>query len=273
MKSAQILEASLDEKYKQLLEYDKREIDNPDLHNNVRVNYWNRLNCIVVTVQKYFQNPENIKIGDFACAQGNASLLLAELGYTVFAIDINESFIAYAKQKYEHGQITWIVSNIEELNLPKESLDFAIAGELIEHCAHPDEILSKIFSFLRPGGLLIITTPNGSSLKNNLPTFSQFSEKSSRKALETRQFGPDGEDHLFLFTQEELPMIVPSNGTIVESGYDGGTFLINKYSRHFFKPFPVAYMEQCVQFLAQIPIVNQWTYHNMYAVIQKQASE
>ncbi|MBF0288822.1 MAG: methyltransferase domain-containing protein [SAR324 cluster bacterium] len=273
MKSAQILQATLEEKYKQLLQYDKREIDNPDLHDNVRVNYWNRLNLIISTVQKYFKNPGNVQIGDFACAQGNASLLLAELGYIVFAIDINESFISYAKHKYEKGQITWIVSNIEELDLPKESLDMAIAGELVEHCAHPDEILSKIMSFLRPGGLLIITTPNGSSLKNNRPTFSQFSKKSSRKSLENRQFGPDGEDHLFLFTAEELPMIVPQNSVIIESGYDGGTFLINKYSRHFFKLLPIAYMEQSVRFLSRVPLVNQWTYHNIYAVIQKQFSE
>lgn len=38
--------------------------------------------------------------------------------------------------------------------------------EIIEHVAHPDEFLTRIASLVRPGGWVIITTPNGGYWRN-----------------------------------------------------------------------------------------------------------
>lgn len=45
-------------------------------------------------------------------------------------------------------------------NYAKESFDVIILSEVIEHINNPLEELNKIFSLLRKGGLLYITTPN-----------------------------------------------------------------------------------------------------------------
>lgn len=43
--------------------------------------------------------------------------------------------------------------------LPDESIDCAMATEVLEHCPSPDSVLSEINRVLRPGGLLFLTIP------------------------------------------------------------------------------------------------------------------
>lgn len=227
------------------------------------------MNGIIAIVRKAFMSPAEVKIGDFGAAQGNMSLLLAEAGYKVCAFDINPSFIAYSKKKYEKGDIEWLDGNIETLDFPLDSLDVAIAGEIIEHCAYPEDILAKILTFVKPEGILIITTPNGSRILNRLPTFQQVSDKDERKVFVSRQFRPAGEDHLFLFRLEELDMIIPPGAQIIEKGYLGGTILYNEIDQALFRLLPARTVEKLIRFFSLVPFVNRFTYHNIFAVVKK----
>ncbi len=269
MKNAYQIESFLDERYRSILNFDKIEIDNPDSHHYRRLNYADRLRLIVSLAEKEFPPSSPTKVGDFACAQSNIGITLAELGYKVYGFDVNPAFIEYSKMKYEKGDIEWFCSNIDTLEFPKESLDLAIAGELIEHCAYPEDIVQQILSYVRPGGVLIVTTPNGSRLKTNLPTFRQVSRREQRKIFEERQFGPAGEDHLFLFRINEVHDILPPNAKIIEVGYVGGTLLVNQYSYPWLRVFSVRTMETIIRFAASLPVLNSKTFHNIYAVIQK----
>ena len=179
---SKILDASskIDD-YQFIINYDQQEIDNPDMYHHLKINYLHRLNFILDRVAKLMPIPENVNIGDFACGQGNISLSLAEMGYDVAAIDINKKFIEYSKMKYEKGNVEWIVSEIDKLVYKEDIFDVAVAGEVIEHCAYPEEIIISILKFVKPGGFLIITTPNGNYFNSNLPTFSELSQKQLRK--------------------------------------------------------------------------------------------
>jgi len=81
------------------------------------------------------------------------------------------------------------------------TFDIVVCAELIEHVAHPRELLRHLRSFLTPGGHLVITTPNGKFLGSRLPTLSQVG---SAEELEKLQFQPDSDGHLFLLTAGEL---------------------------------------------------------------------
>ena len=269
MKNSYDLERQLGDKYRTLLDYDKEEIDNPNKYHRVRLRYLDRIRPVISIIKREFPIPDQVKIGDFACAQGNTSLILAELGYQVFAVDIDQTAIEYSKEKYEKGKIKWFAGNIKNLYLPDNILNAAIAGELIEHCAYPEEIVEIILKYVRPGGLLILTTPNGSRINTDMPTFNQVFQKESRKRFETKQFGPGGKDHLFLFTLKEIKHIVPAGAKILESGYIGGTILINKYSQFFFKIFPIWLVEHGIRMLSGIPIINMKTFHNIYIILKK----
>jgi len=53
----------------------------------------------------------------------------------------------------------FIHANVETMALDLEA-DTVVAGELIEHVSNPGLMLDRIADHLRPGGRLIITTPN-----------------------------------------------------------------------------------------------------------------
>lgn len=273
MKNSHILQKELSFEYHTIMECDLIEIDNVDLHNPIRLNYLDRLRLCLNIIQSKFPDPKDISIGDFACAQGNIGLSLAELGYNVFAVDINPVFINYSKKKYEKGNIQWIVSEISDLTIKPDSLDVVIIGELIEHCAYPEEIIKKILEFVRVGGYVLLTTPNGSNIFNRLPTFADVQRKSIRKKYEALQFGPAGRDHLFFFKLDEIKLIVPKSCTIEKCGYCGGTILYNKITKSGMKVMPTRFLENFPRSLSKIPIVNQKFCQNIYALVKKDSVE
>ncbi len=73
--------------------------------------------------------------------------------------------------------------------------------EVIEHVAHPDSFLKRVAQFLRPGGHIVLTTPNGEYFRNRLPKFSECTDPSR---LEPLQFKPDADGHLFLLYLDEI---------------------------------------------------------------------
>jgi 2-polyprenyl-6-hydroxyphenyl methylase/3-demethylubiquinone-9 3-methyltransferase len=106
------------------------------------------------------------------------------------------------------------VLNLSVFDLRPEEIgrfDIVLCTELIEHVAHPDDLLRRLRALLNPEGHLVLTTPNGSFLGNRLPTFAQINSFSD---LEQRQFKPDSDGHLFLMTPGEL------RGLLLKTGLD-----------------------------------------------------
>jgi SAM-dependent methyltransferase len=56
--------------------------------------------------------------------------------------------------------------SLERLQLDR--VDVIVAGELVEHLANPGRFLAASAVLLRPGGCLVLTTPNATSLTNSL---------------------------------------------------------------------------------------------------------
>jgi len=52
------------------------------------------------------------------------------------------------------------VGNLEQLPLASNSVDIVISRSVFEHLEHPDRVLAEIQRVLRPGGRLVLTTPN-----------------------------------------------------------------------------------------------------------------
>jgi SAM-dependent methyltransferase len=74
--------------------------------------------------------------------------LARELGFTAYAADCQSA------------------SSVAALHL--EPADLVLAGELLEHLDQPGAFLEAVKILLKPGGQLLITTPNGPSLTNFL---------------------------------------------------------------------------------------------------------
>ena len=137
-------------------------------------------------------------MADFASAQGNYSLLLSEAGFDVTAVDINDEFLKYAKKKHTHGKFQTVRANIIEYR-DSEKFDCVLLGEIIEHVAFPKQLLKSAYENLKPGGVLILTTPNGNEYGQALPTYKEVTDV---EKLIPKQF--HWGDHLFLYTDKEL---------------------------------------------------------------------
>jgi 2-polyprenyl-6-hydroxyphenyl methylase/3-demethylubiquinone-9 3-methyltransferase len=152
------------------------------------------------------------RILDIAAAQGNFSLALAELGFDVTWNDLRAELADYVRLKYERGQIEYAPGNAFELNFPS-LFDAILITEIIEHVAHPDDFLVKAAALVRPGGYIVMTTPNGGYFKNRLPKFSECADPT---VFEAMQFKPNADGHIFLLHVDEIEPLAKRAGLTVE---------------------------------------------------------
>ena len=152
------------------------------------------------------------RILDIAAAQGNFSLALAELGFDVTWNDLRAELADYVRLKHEHGKIEYAAGNAFELTFPS-LFDAVLITEVIEHVAHPDEFLAKAAALVRPGGYIVMTTPNGGYFRNRLPKFSECADPS---AFEAMQFKPNSDGHIFLLHADEIAPLAERAGLVVE---------------------------------------------------------
>lgn len=104
---------------------------------------------------------------DIGCGSGVLASRLAQTkGTQVVGIDVKEEAIAYAKSQFKGSNLKFEVGLVDELNIRDASVDKIAMLEVIEHI-YPDQALKAMreyFRLLKPGGLLVITTPNARSL-------------------------------------------------------------------------------------------------------------
>jgi len=100
-----------------------------------------------------------------------------------------------------------------ELSFP-ELFDCVVITEIIEHVAHPDEFLVQVSRLLKPGGYVVMTTPNGLYFKNDLP---RFSDCPNPEQFESQQFKPNSDGHIFLLWPDEIRSLGIAAGLHVES--------------------------------------------------------
>lgn len=145
---------------------------------------------------------------DVGCAQGTLALLLAERGHHVTAVDLRPAFLVYARSRHTQGDVRFLAANVLEDDIPGE-YDLIYANQIVEHLVYPDRLLQRLRARLKPGGRLVMTTPNGDYVKNALPSFSQLGDV---KDWEHMQHTADGDGHFYAYLREELAGLFEAAG-------------------------------------------------------------
>lgn len=171
-------------------------------------NKWNQYRNLLNNYLSLVTDSQKLEILDIGCAQATLALLLAEQGHKVTAVDLRQESLDYAKSRYEKGEIEFIQQNVLEAKLDK-SYDLVFANQLIEHLVYPEKMINTLKQMLKPGGKLVVATPNHAYAMCNLPT---FSELGNPKDWEEKQFTADGDGHFFAYTQKELESIFDKCG-------------------------------------------------------------
>ncbi|UUC47035.1 class I SAM-dependent methyltransferase [Flavobacterium cerinum] len=97
---------------------------------------------------------------DIASGEGYGTHLLSETAAFVYGVDIDESAVEAAKQKYKKENVRFQQGSTSAIPLDDHSIDIVISFETIEHHDQHEMMLSEIKRVLRPDGILIISTPD-----------------------------------------------------------------------------------------------------------------
>jgi len=79
-------------------------------------------------------------------------------GHTVVGTDVSP--VAIEKFKAQGWEGVLCDLETQKLRFPDGSFDLVYASEMIEHCADSRAVLSEISRLLKPGGMLVLSTPN-----------------------------------------------------------------------------------------------------------------
>ena len=102
---------------------------------------------------------------DIACGTGFGSeLFLANGAASVHAADVSDEAIATCSKrlaKYDTAKWTCHKQDGTHMTYAADSFDMVASFETIEHIPDYDAFLSEIHRVLKPGGVLVLSTPNG----------------------------------------------------------------------------------------------------------------
>lgn len=107
--------------------------------------------------------PEGAVIGDAACGMGYGAKLCTRKCRQVYAIDLSERILELGRTYYDSPRTVWLHADATDLPLLTDSLDGFISMETFEHVPDPLSLLREIRRVVRPGGLMVLSTPNGGS--------------------------------------------------------------------------------------------------------------
>ena len=170
---------------------------------------WNQYHNQLDTYLK-IAGTERKEILDVGSAQGTLALLLAERGHHVTAVDLRPTFLDYARARHTHGEARFLAANVLEDDLPG-NYDLIYANQIVEHLVYPEQLLARLLARLRPGGRLVMTTPNGDYVKNNLPSFRQLGDV---RNWEHMQHTADGDGHFYAYLDSELVQLFEGVGFV-----------------------------------------------------------
>ncbi len=133
---------------------------------------------------KMLPQNQRLKVLEIGCSEGIGSLLLAEIGHDVLAVDMDKKAIECANRTIHKPNITYKNADILKTHLGK--FDAVVSLDVIEHIETVDEhlYLKAVVDHLKPHGMCIIGTPND--------TATQYASKAS-------QIG-----HVNMYTAERL---------------------------------------------------------------------
>ena len=119
-------------------------------------NYWFRRHEVVY--QQLAQRCAGRDVLEAGFGEGYGADLLADVAANVVGVDYDESAVAHVRVRYPRVEV--VQGNLAELPLPDASVDVVVNFQVIEHLWDQPQFIAECRRVLRPGGLLMMSTPN-----------------------------------------------------------------------------------------------------------------
>jgi SAM-dependent methyltransferase len=108
--------------------------------------------------------PPGGRVLDAGCGRSLFTEIRPAWPFTIVACDVDHALLA--QRKAEFPAVRFVVGEACPLPFSSAGFDALFAGELVEHLVDPRPGLAEFHRVLRPGGMLILTTPNRLRLAN-----------------------------------------------------------------------------------------------------------
>jgi 2-polyprenyl-3-methyl-5-hydroxy-6-metoxy-1,4-benzoquinol methylase len=104
--------------------------------------------------------PAPLDLLEVGCGSGNIARPLASLGHRVLATDIDQASLDFAAAEGPPPSLTLARAGLTDLPAGRR-FHAIIASEVLEHVDDPAAALRLYRSALQPGGVVLVTIPNG----------------------------------------------------------------------------------------------------------------
>lgn len=136
---------------------------------DIRTDHLLRYEYACATIHRYLERRAEAFGLDVFCGTGYGTHMLADaIRNPILGIDASTEAISVANAHYANEQ-TFFAAKLFPFSLPRNTFDFVVCMESLEHVAETERFLDQIVGALKPGGILILSTPNASvwSLERN----------------------------------------------------------------------------------------------------------
>jgi SAM-dependent methyltransferase len=154
------------------------------------------------------------RVLDFGCGEGALSERLKDMGLDVLSVDIDadgfRASTAFERLDFnDHGQVGAFQRN------HAEQFDLILGVEVIEHVENPWQYIRDLRTMVRPGGYILVTTPNVTSWLSRI---------SFLRTGRLHQFGDSDREygHINPIAEDELRLIAERTGLEVVAIAPGG---------------------------------------------------
>ncbi|MBS3142911.1 class I SAM-dependent methyltransferase [Candidatus Woesearchaeota archaeon] len=148
-----------------------------------------RNHLVLKTIQPLASAGSSVRIADVRCESGYLAHALAQLGYTLTAVDVSNEAIALAQQSYTHPRLRFSQGDARSLS---GTYDIILAIESLNRVNNDVEYLKQCGKKLAPKGLLILTVPAHeeyrSDFDNRIGNIRRYSAEELSKKLQRSGF-------------------------------------------------------------------------------------
>lgn len=152
------------------LELDNLSLIKPDWYKTIqdpedvspwRHNHRKRRIFVESRIRDWLNDKKNEKVDnllDLGCGDGNHLSYLKKYGRSIFGSDYNMVRLVRSILRFPEG--TFFLADLLDYPSRENFFDLIFFNHVIEHIANDDLALKNVFCALKPGGLLILGTPN-----------------------------------------------------------------------------------------------------------------
>ena len=122
--------------------------------------------CHLETYRYAFEYVADKVVLDFGCGTGYGTNMLAEKCRSIIGVDVSEEAVVHAGKNYSNPNLKYkVISSVEKSPLPFENnlFDVVVSFQVIEHINEARTYLKEIQRVLKPGGTVIVATPDRSA--------------------------------------------------------------------------------------------------------------